>query len=279
MTEIVRSSEPPANSGRSRTAKGHKPNCVCKVCLRIQAAIAAGKPPKAETREKQRLTRIAKAKAKQELRRAEVAAKAQAKAKVKSALASKIEGVVLGQVAAGIIPSASRVAEMTGASLGETKQVMGGDFVQSALARAGITDDKLAQVAAEGLEAKNYRYLTDRDGNIVDVIEMPDHQNRHRFWRDLLMVKGYLGSDREQVASGGLMIIVPEQARVVKGHPPTCTCDECIKAWNDRTREMSARALKAMTIDAEISSGQVVENPNGSPSVVMGPSDFDDETQ
>jgi len=53
------------------------------------------------------------------------------------------------------------------------------------LARAGITDDKLAAVAAEALDAKHYKFVTDRDGNIVETIEIPDWHNRHRYWSDM----------------------------------------------------------------------------------------------
>jgi hypothetical protein len=147
------------------------------------------------------------------------------------------------------------VAQIAGVSRGTAaKALTGSDFVRGALSRAGIDDDKLATVAAEGLDAKHTKILTDRDGNAVDAIEMPDYKSRHAFWRDILMAKGVLGNDRDSQGggSGGLIIVAPEAAIVVEGHPPACTCDECIEAWNEKMKVLADRAAREMAVDAEV---------------------------
>lgn len=259
----------PALPRRSRTARGHRPDCACKVCLKIQAAIDAGKPTKAELREQKRLAKIARAKATAEQRQLERKAKARAKSEAQKVTEARVAGAILGSVAAGTVPSLTKVAEVTGASLGTVKSVASEDFVRTALVRAGITDDKLAAVAAEGLDAKNTKLVFDRDGNVVDAIELPDHQNRHRFWHDILTAKGVLGEKHESGGGGGgLIIIAPEAARVLPGHPPACTCDECIALWNEKTKHLQARAARAMAVDAEI-----IENPKPLPESLDAPED------
>jgi hypothetical protein len=166
--------------------------------------------------------------------------------------AALVEGAVAGQISAGVRPSIEKAAQIAEVSTKKAREIAPDDFVQSALVKAGITDDKLFSLGAQALEAESTKLITDSDGNIVEAIKLPDWQNRHRFWRDLLMVKGHLGSEREMPATGGLMIIVPDQARVVAGHPPACSCQECAAAWNERTKEFQQRAMRSMAIDAQI---------------------------
>jgi hypothetical protein len=90
------------------------------------------------------------------------------------------------------------------------------DSIEAALQRAGITADLLALKGAEGLQAYNTR---------VNFLA------QHRFWRDLLMVKGYLGKDDNNTGGGGLIILAPN-VQVCPGHLTTCQCSECVELWN-----------------------------------------------
>ena len=72
------------------------------------------------------------------------------------------------------------------------------------------------------------------------------------------MAKGILGNDRDSSNNGGgLIIIAPQEATVDTGHPSTYVCQECIDAWNEKTKVLARTAAKAMAVDAEI-----VENKN-----------------
>jgi len=53
------------------------------------------------------------------------------------------------------------------------------------------------------------------------------------------------------------MIILPDQARVLPGHSPACSCQKCAEAWNERTKELQKNAMRSMVFDAQISQKQV----------------------
>jgi hypothetical protein len=226
--------------------KGHIPGHTCKVCERTRARIAAGKPSKKDMEKARADRKVAK-----------LAAKQIAAAR-KNGLA---EGILVGQVDAGKLPSVAPAVRVSGLAPDKVRDMTQGNLVQSSLEKNGITLDLLDEVGREGLKAESQKLIFDDEGNVADAIAMPDHHARHKFWRDYNMMHGRLGNDRDsQVASGGLVIIAPQEAMVVKGHPPTCVCEECILAWNEKTKVLSRNASRAMAIDAEL-----VENPRPLP--------------
>jgi len=143
-------------------------------------------------------------------------------------------------------------------------------FVQTALAAAGITDESLATLAKEGMEAFNQKIITDQDGAIVDVVNMPDWRNRHAFWRDILMVKKLLGNDAESsaIGSGGLVIITPDAAKVSTGHPSACVCEDCRVAWQEKARHLRASTVRENAI--------IVESRSPEPQHIVESKDSDD---
>jgi hypothetical protein len=236
---------PRPDGRKSVGGNNHRPLCECSICTNIRARITTGRPAKATQRAiaRQRRLEAAKAKTTPRTRRERQIAKDTA---VNTAIAT--------QVMVGVRPSIVKTAQIAGVSRPTAARAMkGNDFVAGALSRAGIDDDKLATVAAEGLEAKFVKILTDREGQVTSKIETPDYTSRHLYWRDVLMAKGILGNDREsQGSGGGLIIIAPEAASLVEGHPPTCICQECIDAWNVKHKSLSERALREMAVDAEV---------------------------
>ena len=240
--------------------KGHPPGHTCKVCERTRARIAAGKPSKKDMEKTRADRKVAK-----------LAAKQIAAAR-KNGLA---EGILVGQVEAGKLPSVAPAVRVSGLAPDKVRDMTQGNLVQSSLEKNGITLDLLDEVGREGLKAESQKLIFDEDGNVADAIAMPDHHARHKFWRDYNMMHGRLGSDRDsQVASGGLVIIAPNEATVVTGHSPACVCEECIAAWNEKTKILSRNASRAMAVDAEI-----VENPRSLPENLdgLGSEDEDDE--
>jgi hypothetical protein len=148
--------------------------------------------------------------------------------------------------------------------------------VLAALAKVGITEERLDQVSAEGIDANETVLIRDRDGNVIDAIHIPDWHARHKFLRDLYMMIGRLGSDRESTPQGGgLIIIAPQEAKVVAGHASACVCEKCIEAWNEKTKALSRRAANAMAVDAEL-----VGNKRSLPESLPEPPDpFEDEDE
>lgn len=226
-------------------ARGHKLTCQCRVCLAIQNARAKGIPTKAQRAADAQARRIARAKAKVE-------------AKIRRELERKlvveqhrrvVQTSLESQALSGAKPSMELAAKQAGISAPTAAKLAGEDFVQTALSKHGITDDRLASVASEGLDATLQRIVTDRNGEIIDVVNVPDWKSRHAFWADLLKVKKILGSDADTSQHGGLVIITPNAARVVEGHPATCTCDTCIAAWQSKARELQRLAMRETAIE------------------------------
>jgi hypothetical protein len=224
---LAENSPKPVNDG----VPHHKLACPCKVCKRIREAKASGKPNRAELR-----------------LRAEANRKARAESKI------AIKASLKTQIALGRAPDVTLAAKLAGKENGRVEPEARSSFVQTALSRAGITDDSLATLAREGMEAFNQKIITDQDGAIVDVVNMPDWRNRHAFWRDILMVKKLLGSDAESLAggSGGLVIITPDAAKVSTGHPPACICEDCRVAWETKAKHLRVATMRETAIDAQI---------------------------
>lgn len=231
-------------------AKGHPPGHMCKVCQRTRNRILAGRPSNKAKKEAADARRQAKLQAKQK----ELEDKKLSRAREEG----KLEGILAGQLAAGKAPDIALTAKLTGASPNRIQEKIGSDFVQMALSSAGISDKFLAELAKEGMGAFLQRIITDRDGNIIDVVNMPDWKARHNFWRDVLLAKKILGQDSESNAlgSGGLIVITPDNAKVLPGHPPACVCEKCVLAWEEKTSYLRRNAIKENAILASAVNSQ-----------------------
>jgi hypothetical protein len=229
-------------------AKGHRETCVCMLCRRIQAAIAAGKPPKA----------VARALAHQ--RRLETRATPRNLRERRIAKDAMLTGAIAGQAASGTRPNIAQAARIAGMDPSQAaKAVKANDSILDALSRIGINADKLAEVFAGGLEACEVR-LVIRNGEVVDALAVPDWHARHKFARDVLLARGELGSDRDQQPQGGgLIIITPDSAKVIDGHPAACACDACNAAWEEKAEHLRRASLKESAIDVTSAPEQPVE--------------------
>lgn len=108
--------------------------------------------------------------------------------------------------------------------------------IDAALTRAGIDDERLARVAAEGLSAMVVKTAT-FEGEISDEREYVDWNSRHKFWHDLNVIKGHMAPDGNEGGGGGL-VIVNGPTMINTGHKPGCRCDVCVKAWEAEGREV-----------------------------------------
>lgn len=251
-----------------RKAKGHRDSCTCTLCARIKARIAAGKPPKAVARAMGHQRRIERAKDKR------IGTTPRNKSEQRIAKRAMLTGAIVGQAAAGVRPNIARAARIAGIDPSQAqRQIRRDESIQAALARAGITDAKLFELAAEALAAENVRLITNRDGNLTDAISFPDWLARHKFWQDLLKVKGFLGREEPPAPVGGLIIIAPDAAKVLPGHAATCMCQECIAAWDEKTKELRRLEARRSAIDAEISDNAI----DGAPSNDLAPPGTEEE--
>lgn len=79
-----------------------------------------------------------------------------------------------------------------------TRIVQSKNFLE-VLEDAGVTDDKLAVVMQEGLNANKVISAKivgkDADGQTDDFIEVPDHPTRHKFMESSLKIKGHSKQD------------------------------------------------------------------------------------
>lgn len=254
-TESTESTARPAPEPISRPthAKGHREDCSCMVCKRLQAAIAAGKPSKQEVH----LAAVARREARQKAKAEELSRRQLLRREEKKRKEAVVSATLLTQVQSGIKPSLELAAKVAGVSVPTAKKIAGEDFVETSLKNAGIDNTKLAEVAAAGLDAAAQRIVTDRDGNIIDVINVPDWKSRHAFWSDLLKVKKILGGENEfGSGGGGLIVISPDAAKVLPGHPPACVCDECKLAWETKASHLRKAAIR----DAEIARAQLPQD-------------------
>lgn len=215
----------------NRGIRSHKPDCPCPACTRRRELRAEGKLSLRQKRDLARAEKRLRAEKKRDdLIRLQAAAETQA---------------VLGK-----IPDVNISAKIADMSPAQAETAMReNSFVSTALRKAGITDEFLATLAREGMSAFNQKIITDKMGNIVDVVDMPDWRNRHAFWRDILMAKKILGSEIDSAVQGGLVIITNDAARTVSGHAPTCLCESCVAAWNQKAHAIQRRAMRETAIE------------------------------
>jgi hypothetical protein len=214
---------------RPRNAKSHQPSCVCTLCRRIQARIAAGKPTKEAERAMAKAQRQAKAKS-----NATTPSNLRERRLVKDAA---LTAAVAAQAANGLKPNIAQAARIAGMDPSQAQRKIGSDeSVLAALARVGITPEVLDSVGAAGLNANETRLIT-KDGEVLDAIEVPDWHARHKFLRDFYLMIGRLGRDSETQAPGGLIVIASNFVQAVTGHASSCACDECTRVWEEKARE------------------------------------------
>lgn len=237
----------------------HKSTCVCKICLRARERITLGLP-RTSNRAARRIERVAA-----ETRRAEKLKRVKNTVPERARLAierdARMEASLETQVRLGHKPNVALAAQTADVSARRGQQVAKAkSFVETALEENGITDDRLAQVGAAGLEANEVRLIV-QDGVVVDAVNIPDWHGRHKYWRDLLLVKGHLGKDAETNGAGGLIVIATSAVQNETGHPAACACEVCATAWEAKSREYLAQHRRMRSIDALPESIDSLDSP------------------
>jgi hypothetical protein len=228
---------------------GHKPDCVCALCKRIQAAIASGRPPKTVEREAARQRQLAR-----------VAAR---RARHKQATQRAVRAAIAAQVASGVRPTVARTAkaakvgnQTAGAALRDR------DTVLASLSAAGINHELLDAIGRAGLEACDVRIFFDREtGEVLARVEVPDHATRHKFWRDYNIMLGRLDRTDQQQGAGPGLVILLDKLELTPGHPPNCNCASCIAAWERDAQAHLAQRKLPPPLDAQTVEENVVEPP------------------
>lgn len=74
------------------------------------------------------------------------------------------------------------------------------------LDKLGVDDKALAEVAQQGLKADKTVFINS------EVIDLPDHANRHRFWESMLKVKGHLNTNNQiNIQANDYKLIIEDQ--------------------------------------------------------------------
>ena len=206
----------------------HKDGCNCRVCNNIRKNAAAGRPPSAVISAARDARRVLREQRRLKVRR------------------TAVEASVATQLKAGVKPSLRMALEASGfkdSHLQTVDTMKGIEAAQSsidkALLRAGITDDKLASVAAGGLDATRLEAVAvigGEDPREREEIREPDWNVRHKYLETTLKVKGHLSPDPNAAGIGGLMIVAP--TIVNTGHRTNCPCPDCVVAWEGKAREI-----------------------------------------
>jgi hypothetical protein len=77
----------------------------------------------------------------------------------------------------------------------------------SILESRGVTDQKLADVIAEGLESTETKFFS-KDGIVEDEREVPDHASRHKFVETVVKIRKLINTDNTSLQDNRKLIIV-----------------------------------------------------------------------
>ena len=219
---------------------GHKPDCACTLCKRIQTAIASGRPLKTVEREAARQRQVAR-----------VAAR---RARHKEATQRAVRAAVAAQIASGVTPTIGRTAQAAqvgkktaGAALRDPESVL------ASLLAAGINLETLDAIGRAGLEACDVRPVFDKKtGELLNCVETPDWNSRHKFWRDYNVMLGRLDCADQQQGAGAGLVIIAGKLELTPGHPANCNCESCIAAWEVDAQAAIAQSQRLLPpLDAE----------------------------
>jgi hypothetical protein len=193
---IILPKDPDLYTRKTQGGKNHKPNCPCRICTPTRAAIAAGKiPMKAQLKK----PGIRKATPRHRLFAKGVAAQI--------ASGSGKTNLKEAALAAGYTEND---AAHHGSELVRRPEIQG--LILRALNEAGITQQRLADVASRGLDATETKLVT-FEGEVKSREEIPDWHARHKFWRDSNMIFGNFPKEEGNVQQAALIVKLPGDAK------------------------------------------------------------------
>src|SRR5947209_8093913 len=103
--------------------------------------------------------------------------------------------------------------------------------IENALDRAGLTTDALLAHAKSGLTATETK-LASFEGKFTDERQVTDNTTQYKYWQDLAKIAGMFPRE-EATATAALFVRLPDEV-LTPGHPNTCICDECARAWESQ---------------------------------------------
>lgn len=107
----------------------------------------------------------------------------------------------------GNMASAMRKAGYSDAMIKNPQKVTRSKGFKEILENIGLDDKSLAKALKEGLNASKTIMIKRRNGDIK-FINVPDHNNRHRFLETALELKGYMGRNSKPLTEGGDIIFI-----------------------------------------------------------------------
>ena len=102
------------------------------------------------------------------------------------------------------------------------------DSPEQILNRAGLTKDYIAEKLREGTAATEVKLAT-FEGKFTDRLDVPDNSARYRNIELAAKIHGMLPTEQAGMVAQ-LFVRLPD-AVLTPGHPKTCTCADCCRAW------------------------------------------------
>ena len=191
-----------------RGGRGHLPDCTCRVCARLNDQ---------PERPAQKAERIGGP-----LKRARNAFKKRAFVRSLTEPNSKTF----------LDPQASALA--VGYERSDAERLLQDRGVRSrllaAMEKQGITDEYLARVFKEGMEANEVK-LASSGGTFTDQKVVPDHDTRIKYLELFLRIRGDLAPE-QHIQQAALIVQLPSR-ELVAGHGACCRCRKCELGWEE----------------------------------------------
>lgn len=121
-------------------------------------------------------------------------------------------------------------------------------YLRNVLQAAGVTDEKIAQRVAEGLDATSQKEFSDGKGGVIAGEEKPDHDQRGKFVDRALKM---MGMEKPEVAAGGAGSPLPALGALAALKPEELT--------------LVLEALKRQQAEAEATEAVVIVEPPPAP--------------
>jgi hypothetical protein len=143
-----------------------------------------------------------------------------------SVIAASVAGKPKAQIARELGIAVNTVTAILRES--ELERIQKDSSPEQVLNRAGLTKDFIAEKLREGTAATEVKLAT-FEGKFTDRLDVPDNSARYRNIELAAKIHGMLPTEQAGMVAQ-LFVRLPEGV-LTAGHPKTCTCAECCKAW------------------------------------------------
>ncbi len=224
---------------RLRHVANHRSDCECAKCQQIRARADRGLPTKEEERQLKRKAREERQKQRRQQQPDAGSRKLRRLEQRAAIAASMATQVAMGKPADPNL--ALRIAGVGATDQASKNEAIGNanSSVQAALARVGISPDRVLDVANRGLDAQLTKFFA-QEGKITDQASVRDWHAVAKFTRLLMQVLGLIKPEESNTNLQGGLIIISDREAPANGHQLNCPCPECLEVWQHRMSQVLA---------------------------------------